>query len=175
MAAVLGINLGKAENLGIGERASVLLLYLVQIADFLGRQCQAFLLVVGFQVVDIANGIGLYVDREHILVEPVVHALQHRVVVGIGRRHGEELFNTRNAAEAHILCNLNGIRAPWRNHFPTRTHEESLQLLCIEQRGFAIKPTKSTGFFLTGGVINCRGNHGLLGSLEKKYHTRSYE
>ena len=175
MAAVLGVDLGKAENLRVGERAPVLLLDVVQIADFLGRERQSFLLVVGFQVVDIADGFGLYVDREHVLVEPVVHALQHRVVVGIGRCHGEELFNTRNAAEAHVLCNLNGIRAPRRNHFPTWAHKESFQLLCIEQRGFAIKPTKSTGFFLTGGVINCRGNHGLLGSLEKKYHTRSYE
>ena len=147
----------------------------MQVADFLSRQSQALLLVISFQVVDIADGVGFYVYGEYFLIKTFIHALQHRVVVGIGRSYREELFNTRNAAEAHVLCNLNGICAPRRNHFPTWTHEEPFQLLCVEQCGLSIKPTECTGFFLTWGVIDGRGNHGLLGSLEKKYHARSYE
>ena len=79
MSAVLGVDLGKAENLGVGQRPSVLFLHLVQIFYLFFRERETFLLVVGFQVVHILDGLRVMLHGENLLVQPVVHTLQHRV------------------------------------------------------------------------------------------------
>ena len=59
-------------------------------------------------------------DGEDVLVETIIEALKHRVVVGILACHGAILLYTRNAAETHILSNLYGIRTPRCDHFAAR-------------------------------------------------------
>ena len=76
---MLGVDLRKAEDFAVCQRAAVLLLNLLQILDFLGREGQAFLLVVSGQVFHIFDGLWLDVHREHTLVQTFVYTLQHRV------------------------------------------------------------------------------------------------
>ena len=113
VAAVLGVDLGETEYLGVGEWPPVLFFYLVQILHFLGRQCQSLLLVVGFEVFHVPDGLRTVLHREYLLVEPVVHALQHWVVVGLFRAHGEVFLYTRNAVKTHVLSD--GDKFPFAN------------------------------------------------------------
>ena len=151
----------------IRKRASQLLLYLVQILDFLGRQRQSFLLVVFFQIVDMPDWLRLKVDGEHRLVQSVIHALQHRVVPGILRFDREELFYTQNAAEIHVLCNLDGIRTPRSYHLATRAYEEAVHAFTLYELGIAVKPAKFIDFILIQPVVCLGSNHALLRSPKK--------
>ena len=80
---MLGVNLGKPEDLGIGQRTTILFLYLMEILYLLGRKGKSFLLVVLFQVVYVLDGLWLDVDSENILVQPFVHTLQHGVMLRV--------------------------------------------------------------------------------------------
>ena len=122
VAAMLGVDLSETEDLAVRERASVLLLYLVEVGDLLGREGESLLLVELLEVVHALDGLGVVVDGKDLLVQTVIHALEHGVVVGISVGHREELLYTRNAAEVHILGNLNGICAPRRNHYLPARH-----------------------------------------------------
>ena len=82
MAAVLRIDLCKTEYLGIGQRTAVLFLNLMQVVNFLWRKGQTLFLIELLQVFHLLDGSRLDVDREDILIQTVVHALQHRIVVG---------------------------------------------------------------------------------------------
>ena len=79
VAAMLRVDLSEAEHLGVGQRPAHVLLHLLQIGYLLLTQRQAFLLVVGLEVVDVPDGLRLHVNGEHILVQPSVKALQHGV------------------------------------------------------------------------------------------------
>ena len=131
VAAVLGVDLGKTEDLAVGERTAVLLLQLVEISHLVLAESKTFLLVVLLEVIHVLDGFRLVVDGEHLLVDAVVHTLQHRVVVGILAVYGEVLLNTRNAVKTHVLSNLNGIRTPGSNHFTAWADKVALQLLGI--------------------------------------------
>ena len=127
MAAVLRVDLGEAEYLGVGKRAPQLAFNLVQILNFFLRKGQALLLVVLFKVFDVLYRLRLVVDGEYGLVEPVVHPLQHRVVVGILARHGEILFDAGYAMEVHVLRYLHGIGTPRSDHLAARSDEEAFK------------------------------------------------
>ena len=131
MAAVLRVDLCETEDLRIGQWTTVFLLQSVQILDFLWAQSQTFLLVIFLQIVHILDRLGFDVDGKNVLVQSSVHTLQHLVVLSILRVYGEVLLYTRNAAEAHILCNLNGICRPWGHHFATWTNIVALKLLSV--------------------------------------------
>ena len=75
MAAVLGVNLGEAEDLAVCQRTAVLLLQSVQVFYLLGTEGQTFLLVVFLQVLNVLDGFRLDVDGEDALVQTVVHTL----------------------------------------------------------------------------------------------------
>ena len=83
MTAVLRVNLGKTENLGVCQRTTVLLFNLMQVFNLLRTKSKTFLLVVFFQIVYVLDRLWLDVHREDVLVQTVVHTLQHGVVVGI--------------------------------------------------------------------------------------------
>ena len=127
VAAVLRVDLGEAEYLGVGKRAPQLAFNLVQILNFFLRKGQALLLVVLFKVFDVLYRLRLVVDGEYGLVEPVVHPLQHRVVVGILARHGEILFDAGYAMEVHVLRYLHGIGTPRSDHLAARSDEEAFK------------------------------------------------
>ena len=117
---MLAVDLGKAEHLRVGEFASQLFFHVMEVTNLFGTERQTFLLIVGFKIFYILNGRGLVMNGEDVLVETVIEALKHRVVVGILACHGEILLYTRNAAETHILSNLYGIRTPRCDHFAAR-------------------------------------------------------
>ena len=94
MAAVLRVDLCETEDFRVGQRTAKLLLYLVQILNLLGRERQTLLLVVFFYVLHALDRFRLVVYCEDVLVEALVHALQHRVVLCIFRAYGEVLLNT---------------------------------------------------------------------------------
>ena len=83
MTAVLGVDLGKTENLGVCQRTTVLFLNLMEVLNLLRREGESFLLVILFQIVHILDGLRLDIDGENLLIQPVVHTLQHGVVLSI--------------------------------------------------------------------------------------------
>ncbi len=170
MTTVLRVDLGKTEDLRVCERTTQFVLYLVQISNLFFRESETFLLVVFLEVCHVLDGFGLYVYIEDGLIEPVIHALQHGVVLCLSRCHGEVFLYTQNAAEIHILCNLYGICAPRCYHLATRTHEEALHLCAIHKRSLAIKPAKLADFVGCQLMITLRCDYALLGSFKEKYH-----
>ena len=170
VAAMLGVDLGKAENFRVGKRAAVCFLDLVQVFYFFRTQGQTLLLVELLQVVHVPDGLRFMVHREDVLVQTAVHALEHRVVVGRLTLHRKELFYTQNAIETHVLGYLNGIRTPWSDHLATRSNKEAFQLLGPQWLGIAIEPAQFFCLLLTGPMVHFSGNDVLLGSLKEKNH-----
>ena len=161
VAAVLRVDLREAENLRVGQRAAELFLNLVQILYFLGRQRQTFLLVVFLKVVNVLDRLRLVVDGEDILVESVVHSLQHWVVVGIFAAYGEVFLYTRNAVQIHVLCNLNGIRTPGGYHLAARAYEISAEAVFFYECGIAIKPAQFLYFLIIELMVSFSSNNAL--------------
>ena len=75
MTAVLGVDLGKTENLGVCQRTTVLFLNLMEVLYLLRREGESFLLVILFQIVHILDGLRLDIDGENLLIQSVVHTL----------------------------------------------------------------------------------------------------
>ena len=170
VAAVFGVDLREAKHLGVGEFPPELLLHAVEIFYLGGREGEAFLLVIGFEVFDIDDGRGRVVHGEDVLIQPVVEALQHgvaAVVAGV-LGHGEELLYTRNAAEVHVLGDLHGIGAPRRYHFASRAGEASCERFMFQQFGVAVKPAQFLAFFFRKHVVHLRGNDAAGGGAEKQ-------
>ena len=71
----------EAEYFGVCQRAPEIFLYLLEVIHFLLEKCQTFLFIVCLQVFDVYNRFRLPVGCKYILVQPLVHTLQHRVVV----------------------------------------------------------------------------------------------
>ena len=91
-------------------------------------------------------------------------------MIGLFALDREILFNTRNAAEIHVLCNLYGIGAPRRNHFTAGAYKPAFQRVSLFKLGTAIKPAQFFHFVLRELVIYLSGNHALLRSCKKQYH-----
>ena len=141
MTAMLGIDLCETEHLRIRQLTPQLAFHLMQVFDFLWRKSQSFLFVIFFQILYIHDGSRLDINRKNILVQTLIHTLQHRIVPGMFIFHWEILFYTRNTAEAHVLSNLNGIRTPRSNHLTTRTYETTFQSVFGFHGGTTVKPT----------------------------------
>ena len=152
----------KAENLRVCERSAKLLLHVVQILYFLWRQGKTFLLVINLKVFNVLYRLWLVVDGEDVLVQPVIHSLQHRVVFGILGIYREIFLNTQNAVEIHVLCNLYGIRTPWCNHLTSWSDEISVKTLALLQLRVAVKPGEFVDFVLCELVISLSSYHALL-------------
>ena len=133
----------------------------MQILNFFRRQRQTFLLVVFLKVVNVLDRLRLVVNSEDALVESVVHALQHRVVVGILAAYGEVFLYTRNAVQIHVLCNLNGICAPGCNHLAARAYEISAEAVVFYECGIAIKPAQFLYFLVIELMVSFGSNNAL--------------
>ena len=81
----------------------------MQILYLLRTQCKTLLLVVFLKVVHILDGLWLDVNRKNVLVDAIVHALQHLVVLSILAVYGEVLLDAADAFKTHVLGNLNGV------------------------------------------------------------------
>ena len=169
VTAVFRIELCEAKDLTVGEGATELALHTVEIVDLGGRKCQSFLLIVGIEIIDGANGFGRMVDGEKRFVQSVVDALQHRVVLLVGRG-GKVLFNARNAVEIHVLRDLNGICAPWSYHFAAGSDEEPFHTIAFDRGSFAVKPAKFFHFFGVEAMIYRCGDDASYGGAEKENH-----
>ena len=99
------------------------------------------------------------VDGEYALVQTVVHALQHGVVVGILARYGEIFLDAGDAAHVHILCNLHGVGAPWGHHLAAWTYIEPFHFWFLDEGGVAVKPAKFAGLFLIQLMVALCGNN----------------
>ena len=130
-------------------------------------QGQSFFLIILLDVVHSLDGLRLMVDGEHLLVETVVHALQHAVVTGVLTVYGEEFLYTRNAGETHVLRDLNGIGAPWGYHLSAWADKEACKGGGVHKCGVAIKPAEGLFLLLAGLVVHLSGNDVLLRSLEE--------
>ena len=165
---MLAVDLCEAEDLRVRQLAPQLFLDLVQVFDFLGRECQSLLLIVFLQILNLLDGSGLDVHREDFLVQSLVETLEHGVVFGLRAADGEVLLNTRDAAESHVLGNLNGIRAPRSNHLAARTHEVAFDGGGVDECCAAVEPAEFVGFFLTELMVCLGGDDALAGSTEKE-------
>ena len=75
VTAVLRVHLCKTVHFAVGQPAFQLLAYFVEVGYFFIAQCQSFLFVVGFDILDINNRVRLFTDREDVLVQTVIDTL----------------------------------------------------------------------------------------------------
>ena len=167
---MLRVNLRKTEHLRVRQLSAQLTLHLVQIFDFLGRESKTFLLVILLQVLDMQNGRRLDVHREDVLIQALVHTLQHRVMLGILALHGEILLDALHTLNRHVLRDFHSVRAPRRNHLTSWTHKKSLQIALAFWLSFTIQPAKLISLISRKLVVHLRGNHTLGWCSEKVNH-----
>ena len=170
VAAVFRVDLGKAKHLAVGQRSSQLALHVVQVGNFFGREGQPLLLVIGLDVGHVAYGRRLDVDGEDALVEPVVEAFQHGVVVGVGAVGRHELLDAADARQIHVLRDFHGVRAPRRNHFAPWARKPSFDGVVLHGHGLAKEPAEALRFLGRQGVVGFGGRHRPLRGLEEVYH-----
>ena len=178
VAAVFRIDLCEAKYFGIGQLASEVFFYLLEIIHLFFGESQTFLFVVCFQILDIYDGFGLTVGGKQILVKPFVHALQHGVVVGVFVFYGEVFLDAGDAAQTHVLGDFHSVRTPRSDHLAARTCEISFQVVFTFGGGFSKKPAEFIAVCLAEAAIALYGNHALGRGSEKKNHSyilRLYE
>src|SRR5690606_2848865 len=95
--------------------------------DFLPTQGKSFLLVVCGNVVDFQYGFRPDVDREELLVKPLVFLGQHGVVIRMVLWDRDKSLDTQNARNSHVLDNFGGIGAPWSDHGGPGTNKKGVQ------------------------------------------------
>ena len=140
VAAVFRIHLGEAVHLAISKLAANLFLDALEIGYLLVAQRQAFLNVIGGNIVDMLQRFRFAIHREDLLVEVVVHRLKHRIKRSVFRIHLEEFFDTDNAFNAHVLGDFDGIGTPGGDHLPTGTNKKAFHRLGFDHGGLAKKP-----------------------------------
>ena len=164
---MLGVHLREAKHLAVRQLPADFLTHFLQIGDFLCAQRQTFLLVVGFQILDIDNRVWLLVNRKDILVQPVVNALEHRVMCCLARRYREVFLDTADALQSHVLGNFHGVRTPRRNHFAARTDEPSAQCLSLYRLGSAKKPYELLRLFRCKRMLGLYRQHRFCRRLKE--------
>ena len=175
MTAVLGVDLRKTEYFGVRQRAPKIFFYLLEVVHFLFGKCQPFLLIVFLQVFDVYNRFRLPVGCKYILVQPLVHTLQHRVVVCVLIFYGEVLLDAYDAVQPHILGDFYGVCTPRSNHLTARADEMSFQVVFTFGGGFSKKPAEFVAVCLGEFMITFYGNHTLGWCSEKKNHSYIYD
>ena len=167
MTAVLRVDLGKAEHLTIGQRASEVLLHFLQVVHLFLAQGQTFLLVVSLQVGNVYDRLWLDVGLEYFLSKSLVHALEHRVMVGILVGYGEIFLDAGYTFQSHILGYFYSIRTPRGNHLLAWANKITFQVFFAFGCCIAEQPTKLLDLLCVGNVIHLNGNHAVRGGSEK--------
>lgn len=168
MTAVLGVDLREAEDLGVGERSPEAFAEAFEIGDLGVGEGETLLLVISLEVGYMDNGIGLFVDGEDGLVESLVEVLEHGVERGVLVVDGEELLDTRDAFETHVLRDFYGVGAPRCDCLTSRADEETREELLIDELSAAEEPCEFAGVGLIERMrgLDCQD---VLCS-EKYYH-----
>ena len=115
------------------------------------------------------DGCRLDVNGEDVLVESIVEALQHRVVLGIGSANGEVFLDARNALDGHVLRDFHRIRAPGGYHLAPGADEPTRQLLCVLCLCFTIKPAQFLSCLSLQFLSTLRGDDASGGGLKECY------
>ncbi len=171
MTAMLGIDLREAENFAVGKWASKAFRQLTQIVFLVSRKGKAFAFVICRDVVDIYNWSRRVLGLESGGAEVVVDTLEHRVVRGIPfGSDTHKLFDTRNAAETHVLGNLNGIGAPRSNHFFTGAYETAFESLGCERLCTFEQPREAVNLIACQLMVRLHEKHLLAILLEESNH-----
>ena len=167
---MLRVNLCETKHLRVRQLSAQLPLYLMQVLDFLRRECQTFLLIVLFQILDVENRSGLDIHREDVLIQTLVHALKHGVIFSLLTINREILLNALYTLDGHVLGNLHSVRTPRSDHLTAWAYKETLQIVLAFWASFAIQPAKLIGFISGELVVYLRGNHTLRWCSEKVNH-----
>ena len=170
VATVFGVDLCETENFGVSQLASQIVFYLFQIVHFFFRECEAFFLVVGFEGFDGYDRFRLAVGGEYVLVESFVHALQHRVVVGIFIFYRKIFLDAENVFKSHVLGDFYCVCTPRGNHFAAWADETAFQVFFTFRHGFSKKPAEFITFVRGELMVALYGNHALGRGSEKKNH-----
>ena len=172
MTAVFGVHLRETEYLAVGQRTAQTCRQTGEILLFLVAQGKSFGAVVFVDVFDEYMGCRGVVDVEYIGSGSGIYGLKHRVelrLLALG--HRREHLNTRNAAETHILSNLNGIGAPRRNHFFAGTDESAAEGGTFGQgTSVSEKPAKAFNLACVKTVVCIHGIHRACGGCKKNDH-----
>ena len=167
---MLRVDLRETEHLRVRQFSAQLTLHLVQIFDFFGRESKTLLLIILLQVLNMQNGSRLDVHREDVLIQALVHTLQHRVMLSILAVYGEIFLDALYTLNCHVLRDFHSVGTPRRNHLTSWTHKKSLQIVLAFWLSFTIQPAKLIGLISRKLVVHLRGNHTLGWCSEKVNH-----
>ena len=176
VAAVFRIDLGESEYLAVGQRSAELGGEVLEILDLVLGESQALFLVICFEISDVANGLGLTVDDEDVTVQSVVYPLEHLVVgnLGVGGvaafGHGEELLDSGDAGNVHVLSDFHCCGAPGRNHLAPGTDECAGDCGVLKELRTGEKPCKGVRCFSRKCCLRVDCYDLPLGGAEKVYH-----
>ena len=106
-------------------------------------------------------------DGENVLIESLVKALEHGVVLGVLVCHGEVLLDAHDAFDGHVLGDFHGIGAPGGHHLAAWADEVAFERLALDGRSLAVEPTKFSGLFLRQRMLALRSDDAVLQRLEK--------
>ena len=98
---------------------------------------------------------------ENLLVEPFIHPLKHRVVVGILAVNREILLNAADTLNRHVLGDFHCIRAPRGNHLTSGTNKTTGQRIGFLKRRLSVEPAQLGFFLVTDRMVDTRRNHTL--------------
>ena len=170
VAAVFGVDLCETEYFRVGQLPSEVLFYFLQVVHFFFGKSQTFFFVVHFEIFNVDDRFRLTVCREYVLVESFVHALEHRVVIGIFVLNREVLLDAAYAFEPHVLGDFYSVCTPGSDHFAAWANETAFQVFFTFHHGFAKKPAEFITFVRGELMVALYGNHALGRGSEKKNH-----
>ena len=142
MSAMFGIHLRKTEHFAVGKFPSEFFTQIIEVLNFFIAQSQTFLCIICDNIIDIDDGIGLFIDFKYLLVDTIVHALQHGIMLGISIGDREIFLYAGNTFKPHVLRNFHGIGTPRGNHLFTGTDKPTVETGLGKQLRPTEKPTQ---------------------------------
>ena len=140
VAAVLRIDLRKTEHLAVGQFPAQPSAQLFEVGDFVITEGESLLLVVCDHIVDVYDRVGLLADCIDVLIDRMVFSAQHRVERSLFVVGFNELFDTFDTLQTHVLRDLYGVGTPRSDHFATRTDEYTRDTFRVDAVGTSEQP-----------------------------------
>jgi len=167
VAAVLAVNLGESEHLTVCKAAAKLLAKALKVLNLLRIKGKALLFVVLLKILYINYRIRLFVNCKDLLVEPVVQALQHLVILRLLLLCAEELLYALYAANVHILGNLHCSCTPRGNHLPSWANEFSFYCLLLQLAGIPKQPLEGICILLRNHLLSLNGYYRICAGTKE--------